>query len=169
VVVIPVSDVDRSKVFYPNWARGLTPISSSTTVSPFFCSCLPAQDARFSLALTRLTRSVCTMKKCGKSSLAGEPISRYRRYYRPIVHVSSFCSDNLRRPNQIEILPTVNRGRNMKILMVLTSPRSPPTITILFRNSVLRSEQSGPSFRTPTERFRRISTSGNTPIPSTIR
>jgi hypothetical protein len=51
----------------------------------------------------------------------------------------------------------------------LRSPRSPPTITILCKNSVRQSELSGHSFRTPTERFRRTSTSKSTPTPSTIR
>ena len=45
----------------------------------------------------------------------------------------------------------------------------PPTITILSRNSVRQSEPSGPSFRTPAEQFRRISTSRSTPTPSIIR
>src|SRR5580693_6329891 len=61
------------------------------------------------------------MKKCGKRSLAGEPISKYRRYYRPIVHLPSFCSDESRRSNSIGTLTTRNRRRNMEILMVLTS------------------------------------------------
>jgi peroxiredoxin len=43
------------------------------------------------------------------------------------------------------------------------------TITIRCRNSVRQSEPSGHSFQTPTERFRRISTSRSTPTPSTIR
>ena len=41
--------------------------------------------------------------------------------------------------------------------------------TILCRNFEHRSGPSGHSFRTPTERFRRISTSRSTPTPSTIR
>src|ERR1700693_3443428 len=49
------------------------------------------------------------------------------------------------------------------------SPRSPLMTTIRCRNSVRPSEPSGPSFRTPSERFRRISTSRSTPTPSTIR
>ena len=43
------------------------------------------------------------------------------------------------------------------------------TITIRWRNSVHQSALSGHSFRTPTERFRRISTFRSTPTPSTIR
>ena len=39
----------------------------------------------------------------------------------------------------------------------------------LCRNSVRQSEPSGPSFQTPTERFRRISTSRSTPTPTIIR
>jgi peroxiredoxin len=39
----------------------------------------------------------------------------------------------------------------------------------LFRNSVRRSAPSGLSFRTPAERFKRISTSRSTPTPSIIR
>ena len=49
------------------------------------------------------------------------------------------------------------------------SPRSPPTTTTRCRNSEHQSEPSGLSFQTPTERFRRISTSRSTPILRTIR
>jgi len=35
--------------------------------------------------------------RCGKRSFAGEPIPKYRRYHRPIVHLPSFCSDDSRR------------------------------------------------------------------------
>src|ERR1700751_208419 len=44
-----------------------------------------------------------------------------------------------------------------------------PITTIRGRNSVRQSEPSGPSCRTPTEPFRRISTSRSTPTPSIIR
>jgi peroxiredoxin len=44
-----------------------------------------------------------------------------------------------------------------------------PTITIRCRSSVRRLEPSGHSFRTPTDQFRRISTSRSTPTPSITR
>jgi hypothetical protein len=59
--------------------------------------------------------------RSGKRSLAGEPIPKYRRYYRLIIHLPSFCSDDSRRPNSVGIFTTRNGRRNMKILMVLTS------------------------------------------------
>src|ERR1700733_5948932 len=44
--------------------------------------------------------SFCNMKKCGKRAIGGEPIPKYRRYYRPIVRLQRFCSDRWRRPIQ---------------------------------------------------------------------
>jgi hypothetical protein len=55
---------------------------------------------------------------------AVEPIPKYRRYHRPIVHLPSFCSDDTRQPNSIGIVTIRNGRRNMKILMVLTEKAS---------------------------------------------
>ena len=41
-----------------------------------------------------------------------EPIPKYRRYHRPIVHLPSFCSHHSRRPNAIEIVTTGNGRKN---------------------------------------------------------
>jgi hypothetical protein len=56
-----------------------------------------------------------------------------------------------------------------KIPVAYTQIATIATIAIRCRNSVRQSEPSGHSFRTPTERFRRISTSRSTPTPCTIR
>ena len=43
---------------------------------------------------------------------AREPIPKYRRYHRPIVHLPGFCSDDSRRLNSIGMLkPGIGEGR----------------------------------------------------------
>ena len=59
------------------------------------------------------------------SALGGRAIPKYRRYYRPIVHLRSFCSHDSREPIQSRcVRPRAQREGNMKMLMALTEKAS---------------------------------------------
>ena len=76
VVVIPVSDVDRSRNFTPNWVGDSMPTSSSIMVSESFSSRRPVRVVRCNLARKSLRPHPARHKAPTWSSLTLRPHAR---------------------------------------------------------------------------------------------